>query len=424
MVAVQNFRSKPMSIEQPFFCNRFTVEDYKTVGRLRRAFHHNYGVRPPHYEPVLLDPGGSIWHSEQREVLGSSGCYHDRPFSTFDFRSARWRFVEEIYRRALESTRARFPLLEEIRWSDLLPNWREIILPDCFAEAAEFMATEMERLTRSGGITIETGCSLLVSPPDRWKSNEKDRTTLLMILDVEQITDQITKPIWSKSTNDYDFHAPRKAVAFEWEEIAGFLYRPTPRQIELINNKEAKPPVQPLDLEMIDRVSHLDIDGALRLVDQGANINAADSGDETALTTLAETSATDWIPFGEDYEARCAAVPELKPSERIAMMRRLIEAGADVNLFFYDGVDVLVRSTLHAEPEAVQFLLEEGAADPNHNMAPEDNPDTISTALDYAASDCHCYAGDEYGEAAEKIYQMLVKHGAVYRRKEPEENPS
>jgi len=245
-----------------------------------------------------------------------------------------------------------------------------------------------------------------------------------MILDVEQITEEITRPISWRPTHGYDFHAPRKEVAFAWEEIARFLYRPTPRQIELINNEEARPSVQPLDLEMIDRVSHLDIDGALRLVDQGANINGADSGGETALTSLAETSATDWIPFGEDYEARCAAVPELKPSERIAMMHRLIGAGADVNLFFYDGVDVLTQSTLWKEPETVQFLLEEAGADPNHNTAPEDDPEMISTALDYAASDCHCHAGDEYGEPAEKIYQMLVKHGAVYRRKEPEENPS
>ena len=236
-----------------------------------------------------------------------------------------------------------------------------------------------------------------------------------MILDEEKLTDEITKPIWGNPAHGYDFYAPRKSVAFDWEEIAGFLYRPTPRQIELINNEEARPPLSPLDVEMIDRVSHLDIDGALKLVDQGANINGADSGGETALTTLAETSSTDWIPFGEDYEARCAAVPELKPCDRIAMMRRLIEAGADVNLFYYDEVDVLVQSTLHAEPETVQFLLEEAGDDPNHNTFPEDDPEGISQALDYASSDSQIYEGS-HREACEQIYQLLLKHGAVFRR--------
>ena len=407
-----------MSIENPFFCDRFTINDYKIVPRLRRAFHHNYGVRPPHYEPVLLDPGGTVWNAEQRSVFGSTGTYQDRAFSTFDFRTARWKFAEEIYRHALESTRARFTRLGEISWSDLLPNWRELHLPDCFADAGDFLTTEMERITRCGGVTIEAGCSLSVSPPDRWNSSEEKRSTLHMILDVEKITDEITKPIWCRPTHGYDFHAPRKEIAFPWEEIAGFLYRPTPRQIELINNEEARPSLRLLDVEMIDRVSHLDIDGALKLVEQGANINGADSLGETALTTLAETSSTDCIPFWDNYEARCAAVPELKPCDRIAMMRRLIEAGADVNLFYYDGVDVLVRSTLHAEPESVQFLLEEAGADPNHNIYPEDNPEEISAALDFAASDCHIDAGNESGKAAEEIYQMLLKHGAVFRRKQ------
>ncbi len=409
-----------MSIEQPYFCDRFTIDDYRTVPRLRRAFHHNYGVRPPHYEPILLDPGGTVWDAEQRYVLGSSGTYQDRGFSTFDFRTARWKFAEEIYRRALESTRARFPKLAEIQWSDQLPNWRQLTLPDCFADAGDFLTAEMERLTRSGRITIETGCSLSVSPPDRWNSNEEKRTTLHMILDEEKITDEITKPISWRPTHGYDFYAPRKTVAFEWIDIAGFLYRPTLRQIELINNEEARPPVRPLDAEMIDRISHLDIDGALRLVDQGANINGAATCGETALTTLAETSSTDCIPFGEDYEARCAAVPELKPSDRIAMMRRLIAAGADVNIFYYDEVDVLVKSTLHAEPETVQFLLEEAGADPNHNTFPEDHPEEISQALDYAASDCNIYDG-EHLIACEKIYDLLLKHGAVFRRPQEKE---
>ena len=413
-----------MSIEQPFFCDRFTIDDYKIVPLLRRAFHHNYGVRPPHYEPVLLDPGGTFWNAEQRDGIGSSGTYQDRAFSSFDFRTARWKFAEEIYRRALESTRARFPKLAEIQWSDLLPNWRQLTLPDCFADAGDFLTAEMERLTRSGGVMIETGYSLTTDPmnPDStWHRGESERTTIHAILDVEKITEEITKPISWKPSPIYDFSEPRKKVAFAWEEIAGFLYRPTPKQIELINNEEARPPVRPLDVEMIDRVSHLDIDGALRLIDQGANINGADSLGETALTTLAETSATDCIPFGEDYEARCAAVPELKPSDRIAMMRRLIEAGADVNLFYYDESDVLVQSTLHEEPETVQFLLEEAGADPNHNTHPEDDPLWISQALDFAATDSQIYEGAQ-GEACEKIYDLLLKHGAVFRR--PQENES
>ena len=406
-----------MSILQPYFCDRFTVEDYRIVARLRRAFNHNYGLRPPHFEPILMDPGGNGWSADQRYVIVSSGTYQERGFSCFDFRTARWRFAEEIYRRALESALARFPSLAEIHWTDLLPNWRELILPECFTDAGDFIMTEMERLTRSGVIAIETGCSLVVSPEDRWNSSEEKRTTLHMILDEGKITRDITKPIWRSTTQDYDLSAPKKTVVFEWGDITGFLYRPTSKELELINNEEARPPVRSLDVEMIDRIAHLDIEGALTLVDKGANINGADEYGATAITTIAESSATDCITFGDDFEARCAALPELKPSDRITMMKRLIEAGADVNFFYYNEFDVLIRSTIQAEPETVQFLLEEAGADPNHNTFPEDDPETISNALNYASTDAMIYEG-AHREACEEIYQMLLKHGAVFRRNE------
>jgi len=96
-------------------------------------------------------------------------------------------------------------------------------------------------------------------------------------------------------------------------------------------------------------------------------------------------------------------------------MRRLIEAGANPNLFFYEGVDVLVRSTLQAEAETVQFLLEEAGVDPNHNTAPEDDPQIISQALEFAVADSCIYVGMPDGDACEKIYQLLLKHGAVFK---------
>ena len=92
-----------------------------------------------------------------------------------------------------------------------------------------------------------------------------------------------------------------------------------------------------------------------------------------------------------------------------------------MNLFYYDESDVLVQSTLHEEPETVQFLLEEAGADPNHNTHPEDDPLWISQALDFAATDSQIYEGAQ-GEACEKIYDLLLKHGAVFRR--PQENES
>jgi hypothetical protein len=77
---------------------------------------------------------------------------------------------------------------------------------------------------------------------------------------------------------------------------------------------------------------------------------------------------------------------------------------------------VICRRLALAEAETVQFLLEEACVDPNHNTAPEDDPQIISQALEFAVADSCIYVGMPDGDACEKIYQLLLKHGAVLRR--------
>ena len=403
-----------MSIEQPYFCDRFTSEDYKTVALLRRSFHHNVGVQGSHYEPVLLNPGGTYWKADQRQGLGSSGIYQDRNFGWFDFRTARWKFAEVVYSMALERTHTRFPKLGEIHWSDLLPNWRQLTLPECFSEAGDFMTAEIVRITRSGEVSIETGCSLKIAPENRWNRSEKDRTTLHVIMDVEKLFDEITRPFWrSNPTQIYDDLAPRITISFGWEQINGFLYRPTPRQVELINHWDAKPRFKEIDLQLIERVGRLDYDGVEELIRQGANVNGCDEMGDTPINAAAKALAHDHIPFGDDYEERVKAIPEFRPEERIQMIKLLIEHGADVNLSFYEEDYPLLAATRMSDLETVQFLLEAGA-DPNRNAYPEDDPFVeISTALDSAGCAAHIHGGDEHGDAGNTIYELLEKYGAV-----------
>lgn len=87
----------------------------------------------------------------------------------------------------------------------------------------------------------------------------------------------------------------------------------------------------------------------------GANINALDDADETALTAATTTY-------------------RVHNSMREQAVRRLINLGADVNLFGYDGVDALIGATLSAEPALVEMLLSAGA-DPNHNPYPRRGAD-------------------------------------------------
>ena len=96
-------------------------------------------------------------------------------------------------------------------------------------------------------------------------------------------------------------------------------------------------------------------------------------------------------------------------------MSALLEAGASINLTFYEESDALINATLNAEPKTVRFLLDRGA-DPNFNPWPEENPDDISQALDYASTDAWLERGTPNGDAWAEIEEMLKNAGAVLRK--------
>ena len=341
-----------MSRRQPFFCDRFSREEYVAVSQLRRGFRRGEHHRFPHYEPVLLNPGAVFGgHTNLRRTHDTSG--EDQGHPAMDGSLALWAFAEHIYARALTDTLKRFSRLACFRWQDGYPNFRFLSPAPDFAAAGEFLIERAAQLCDSG----------VQSNPG----------------------------------------------PFDWSVLADLFHRPTLHQLELLNYWDALQPATPRDLEMIRCVSHLDVDGALALVASGANINAFDRCGKTALTTLTRATAWDHIPMDKDYDRKVKALPPLAQDERIRMSSRLLDAGARINLVFYEQCDALTEAVLAGEPETVRFLLLDGA-DPHYNPWPEDAPEVLSQALRYAESE---WARDRGGGRAEEIRRALKDAGAV-----------
>src|SRR5205085_12052473 len=121
-----------MSIEHPWFSKRFDETDYAIVGLLRQGFRLGDSYRVRHFEPVLLHPRGTYWETEQNSRCGCSGTHNGVEFSIVQFKTARWAFLERVYAEALSAAEQRYPDLYNIRWVSCLPNWRELVLPDCY----------------------------------------------------------------------------------------------------------------------------------------------------------------------------------------------------------------------------------------------------------------------------------------------------
>ena len=389
-----------MSLENPFFCDRFTREEYCSVAVLRRGFKWGEHYRFPHYQPLILNPGGTVWWKHHCYLLGSSGTYAGTEFKTMDFQTAKWAFAQTVYAEALASTVERFPEMRH-EWVSGYPNWRFLNLPCEFWDAADFMIDQAKRVCDSGTVDVQTGCSLALCPPSGLRSEtDAVRRKAILVLDVEKLEEDFVKQFWIGKPCLDDL-APRREARFNWNEIAGLFHRPTLHEVEMLNCWDALPPARDIDVKMLKCISDMDINGAINLVKAGANINSFDKDGYSVFNSASQAFAPGDIKVEEE--------------KRIDALHVLLDSGALINLAAYQECDALIDATLSAEPKIVQFLLEKGA-DPNYNPWPEDDPDVISQALDYAATDAQLDEGTPTGDRMAEIETMLKAAGAVFRK--------
>ncbi len=141
-----------------------------------------------------------------------------------------------------------------------------------------------------------------------------------------------------------------------------------------------------LDVVHAEKVS---IGQVQQLIAQGANVNAVDNTEESVLTKAIMRN-------------RAGLAPD------VALIKCLIEAGADVNYTGSDGLRVLYHAILSKQPEVVRMLLAYGA---NPNVVDKAFGDTI---LDGVEFDLRHLILDESLELEklEAIHSILLEHGA------------
>jgi N-formylglutamate deformylase len=326
------------------------------------------------------------------------------------------RVLHLAYRRTLE----RFPDWRDHEWVPFEPGWRKIEFTSPQRKDAEELCERLVREIADSGevfvreqFTIER-CDEFGPVASAEQSRTPDGTEhrhVLLVANVPEIDWQTNELFDDITLGRESFVPSSESFRFGYHDIAVFLAYLNPWLLSLANAADGRPPLTELDQELFDAVSRWDIERALRLIGQGANVNALDSEGETPLTKL----GCDSRYYFEDPKER---IPPLPETDKIDVMRRLLERGADINLFGYLGRTALCRAVNRRELEVVRFLLSHGS-DPSHNHELFYAPNAVSTALgDSAPSDCADPNAPEERTLA-GIRKTLINAGAVRRKGSP-----
>ena len=145
--------------------------------------------------------------------------------------------------------------------------------------------------------------------------NGDSHRRVFLVANVPEMDDQSQGCFWDTFRLGESFVPSPVSLRFGYEEIAPFLAFLSPWLLSLANLGDGWPPLTELDLGLFDAVSHSDIERAIRLIDQGANVNALDKDGNTPLTELGYALWWNYRPDDPEETVR-----KVSQRERIQMM--------------------------------------------------------------------------------------------------------
>ena len=240
-----------------------------------------------------------------------------------------------------------------------------------------------------------------------------DKLVLGVCVNENELTKEITDKIYQQfSKNEQHYPLDQKNIRFTYEDIKDYFVYLDVHMLSLLNYEDGTKDITAAEKELFDSAERLSVEGMLKAISDGANINAIDTNGETAITKVISASKYDFYPLAdrEAFEKFRRETPEFTNEEKIVVAQKLLEMGADIDFFGPDGINGLLDVTYTHNPVLMKFLLDNGA-NPNINYFPEDDMQwIISHPLYNVQGDYCCYDGDE--KTLDEMEALLLNAGA------------
>lgn len=158
----------------------------------------------------------------------------------------------------------------------------------------------------------------------------------------------------------------RTYITYKWDDIKDFFCQFSINQMRLVLHDSLHNHTS-LDDELLKACSDWDKAKIIDCLNRGANINCLDKDGKSVLQHAVEFFRDHGICFNEDLTPEERLQREKENLEKcIDVVELLLENGADINLFGYEGLAPIVCAYYEDSAKMVAYLLDEGA-DPNVN---------------------------------------------------------
>lgn len=295
-------------------------------------------------------------------------------------------------------------------WEDRDDSFRKLVDDEKFTpDLVTKLWRLLEDVANSGNIKVHEGFFIDNVTKGYWGNFSYSHIEMECKFNINIILDTPsarTKTFPIENIWEYEFCKEEKD--YGWDEIKHLFCEVSLAVREIMNHRWMNKKGD-LDKELFKACRNLDLAGVKNAIEKGANVNAIDDCGETALNDAVDlyscVGMLNDVNYTEDEEKE---IEENNYCKLIAIIDFLIEHGADINLFGYEGNSPIVSAYHTHSPRLVEYLLKKGA-NPNVNCYLTDKMEEI-----YCSTILSCIFEDlpeEYDEAEREIERLVKQYG-------------
>ena len=298
-------------------------------------------------------------------------------------------------------------------WKDNKTPFREIFFIDTDENVNQTVMVKkfwelLEKIANSGAIYVCEGCYV---ESEKNEFLEFDRTPSI---NCRCIMDRETAEDCYRDMDIFNYKYNIKKT-YKWNDIKDFFIELTLDQLRLTMPEDLHKPLTVWDQVMMQACSNMDYNELCSAIANGANVNAIDRHGNTAMQYAVSFFTLDGQMMDETYsDEQLKQMRKTALSKCLKIVDYLLDNGASIDLFGYEGVQPLLEAYYAGSVEMVQHLLERGS-NPNFNSFLTDyygfNDRFMirCSVLDLIADSC--YIDDETMEMERKIDSLVCKYG-------------